>query len=263
MLLTSHAMPAWACSHAKQLLLRLRLQSYTHKHTDTHKWPLAVGWIQGCSQQHAMGSKRYILQHFLGNILIWQIYFSESITGKYEQNNTSRAECWKPALLWEQLCLRYYQSQIQVLPTTSWSLIFEAVERDSSSAIHGCSRQPWKLQPRHHAEHSSYRYPTIHLPTHHCVWATCAFLWAEMPHSIWLSECLFHLVETIAPVFSASLWPGAMPLPVLYLPQSLCCSQFSQHASRSADDTVSAAVVFMLQHLDTSGAHLNTIQFEY
>lgn len=198
-------------------------------------------------------------EHFNHNIC--HIYFSESITGKYGQNNTSRTDYWKPALLWGQLCLRYYQSQ-----TTRWPLIFLSSQTVSTlrvTALHHTRTLKTTMKTPTSLPCRALKLPISHLPTHHCLWATGAFLRAETPHSIWLSECLFRLVETIAPAFSAGPWPGAMPLPVLYLPQSLCYSQFSQHASRSADDTVSAAVVFMQQHLDTSGTHLNTVQSEY
>lgn len=65
----------------------------------------------------------------------------------------------------------------------------------------------------------------------------------------------------MAPVFSASSRPGAKSLPVL----NLCCSQFSQRAGRSADDTASVAAynILKLQPLISAPLSLTVNEFNY
>lgn len=233
----------------------------THTNMQTHTQVVTgiVGQIQDCSQRHVMESDMKIIRSYKPwqcfNRNICRIYSSENVTSKYGQIHTTRVEYMKPALLWEQLHLG---ERHKILPITHASapnhrLIPHFLSSWTVSTVRKtalCHAWMQDITRKTATSSSCERYHTILLPISSLCMNCLSFSASRNTIQHMAFRISFSLIETIAPVFSASPWPGATSLPVLYLPQSLCCSQFSQHASRSTADTVSVAVVFMLQHLD-------------
>lgn len=161
-------------------------------------------------------------------------------------------------------CIKYYQSQTQALvPLFCKQLNSLHSERDSPPPYVDAQDSDDDHKTSDFFSMQSTQVIDIHLPTIHCVWATCAFLQKQKYHTAYGFQnfllSLKRLVETIAPVFSSVPWPRAKSLPVLTTTVSVLLLAFTacQQSSRWHSQRVCSL------HATISWCLLKTIQFNF